>query len=342
MRWEGSPFAAVREYTGTACEAEMIDWLLRALVSLAALLLGPAGWVLGTWLLLLAVWPEWTISRWWSPVNADRMRALPWYLRLGLDPDTTSARRYRLVGSGWLLGLMLFCLVFRGGDVGLGALLGLMLAVFVVSVLWALVAVLRVFSRASTLEQDSWITAGFPRMERRAPRIRLMSLLTLCGLTATAAPFLYFLLALGPSVIWMNPDLSPYEEFYSLTDTERSQAIKGYPLEEQIDIYLVGELRLHHGSFLADDLAANGAAIIPPLVERLVSTTRSYEKIPLLRAFLHMKYAGSYAVASDEKLMQTLEREARAIDHDSSDDYAMQIIEWIRMAPRSADVGNGN
>ena len=315
---------------------------LKAFFWISWLLVGPAGLCLGAWLLLLAVRPEWTIRQRWSPINADRTRRFPWYLRLGLDPDTTPTHRYRLVGGVLLLALILFVLVFEGGRIGLAAVGGLMLTVLVVSVSVALASIARAFLPAATLERDSWITAGFPRMEHRALRIRAASLVTLLVLVCTAPPILFLLLTLTTSVVWMNPDLSPYEDFYAMTDEERGVAIKDYPLEEQINIYLVGELRLHHGSFLEDDIASNGAAIVPNLVERLVNTDSSFEKTFLLRVFLHMKYRGDYPVAADENLMPILEREAKAADSSSSDDYAGQIIERIRKPARTGYLGNGN
>ena len=134
-------------------------------------------------------------------------------------------------------------------------------------------------------------------------------------------------------VIWMLLvgciDYSQYEEFFRLDMDEQEEAIKGYSLDDQVEIYLISE-RWPERPTLALALAENGAKIIPALTGRLTQAQNAWDKIALLNVFRSMEAMGSYSVAADDTLMQMLDREASSISDDSDREFAIRTVDAIR------------
>jgi hypothetical protein len=91
---------------------------------------------------------------------------------------------------------------------------------------------------------------------------------------------------------------------------ERRVAIRQYPLEQQVDLYLNAMFAKHPPDLgLASVIASNGRAIVPVLVDRLVHEDSDVAKTYLMEVFLHMQQYGHYAVAADLEVMGVLEHE---------------------------------
>lgn len=122
-----------------------------------------------------------------------------------------------------------------------------------------------------------------------------------------------------------------YTEFFSLTWDEQRQLFKTYPVDKQIEVYLASRNYIapnaHH---LAPVLAANGAPIVPRLVDRLERTTVDGEIEDLVQVFYELQVSRQYPVADDAGLMETLERRIQSISSWMSRKGAMAWLPRIR------------
>ena len=134
----------------------MSDWKpLLILIGFAAFM---TFWVVHG--VLLVARPEWTIRQRWSPLNQEHFRRnhkqLPF---LGMDPDHTSTRFYRILGIFSLIFPIAFALGVFGGRVGNGVRLIAVGLFFLFIVFNALACV---FLPLSILRRIPLMTEGIP------------------------------------------------------------------------------------------------------------------------------------------------------------------------------------
>lgn len=262
------------------------EWVSRA----GGLVGRPLGFLAAAWFALLLFRPRWVLSRRWSPLR--------------VAPDLRSVARYRLFASVALVVLLLFVLLPQ--RVGIAHLVRtlILLATVPMFATWWLASAVRILLPRSVLERDSWFGRGFPGFQRRAVSVRAASLVTL--LIATASTWMAFHIVRNRLNARVEPNLAPYESFYALPLAEQRRAIRGYSVEEQLDIYFVGE-RKCFGSELEPELALHAADVAPLLAERFARTKDFTDRLNALDLLGWLEGSGSYSVADDEELMRVLE-----------------------------------
>ena|GEM_PF-2104786 len=106
----------------------------------------------------------------------------------------------------------------------------------------------------------------------------------------------------------------PDRDFLRMPMQERDAAIRKYPPERQVDLYLMVMLEQHPPDLgLADAVASSGSRIVPALAKRLAQDNRDIAKLHLIDVFLRMQELGSYPVASDAKTMVLLDKQVAAM-----------------------------
>lgn len=257
------------------------------------LLARPIGYCVAAWLVLLLLQPRWALSRLWSPLR--------------VAPDMRSVARYRLFAAVAIVVLLLFVLLPQSAGIAHLVRTLILLATVPMFATWWLASAVRILLPRSVLESGSWFGRGFPGFQRRAVSVRAASLVTL--LIATASTWTAFHIVMNRLNARVEPNLAPYESFYSLPLAEQRRTIHAYPLDEQINIYLVGE-RQCSGSELQGELALNAAGVVPLLVERLARMEDRFEALHMFDLLAWLEGSGSYPVADNEELMQALDRVA--------------------------------
>lgn len=265
------------------------EWGARAYRLLAQ----PVGYLAAAWFVLLFLRPRWALSQRWAPIRAAVSR---------------SAAYYRLLAAVALAVLCLFVLLPQPlGTIAYLVRLLISFSAVPIFTIWWLAAAARVLLPRPALESDSWFGRGFPGFQRRIVSARAASFATLS--IATISTWMAFYVADKPLSRRVEPNLAPYESFYALPLAEQRRAIRDYPLEEQIDVYLTGE-RQCLGSELESELALNAEDVVPLLAERLAQTKEPFEGLHMLDLLAWLEGSGSYPVADDEELMRVLERAA--------------------------------
>lgn len=123
------------------------------------------------------------------------------------------------------------------------------------------------------------------------------------------------------------------EAFLQKTLTEQASAIRDYPLEKQVELYLAAMMRKHPSDpALASVVAENGAAIVPILSRRLSEHEGDgdIEKTRLVDVFVRMQRLGTYDVASDKKLMKVLEQQVAGIEGKFWKELSDEFLQRIR------------
>jgi len=117
-----------------------------------------------------------------------------------------------------------------------------------------------------------------------------------------------------PACHWCAPNEG--SAFVRMSPSQRNQAIRSYPPERQVELYLEVMFKQHPPDrSLADALARNGSGIVPALISRLVADEREAAKIDLIYVFTLMQLGDHYAVRENEDLVEIL-REQIASIHD--------------------------
>ncbi|MDA2925560.1 hypothetical protein MYX65_13085 [Acidobacteria bacterium AH-259-L09] len=80
----------------------------------------------------------------------------------------------------------------------------------------------------------------------------------------------YLALVLLAGISCMGEIPSEYRAFFDLPLSQQHRAIHDYPLDKQLDIYLIAVTRIHPPDYaFADDIASSGKKATPILVKRL-------------------------------------------------------------------------
>jgi hypothetical protein len=136
------------------------------------------------------------------------------------------------------------------------------------------------------------------------------------------------------SVACQDDCVGKYQDFFLLRPSERWEELSKYPLDEQIDIYLIDRECVKSGVFLGPPLASNGPQVIPLLRKRLRATNSDYRKRYLIAAFTSIQAVGVYQVAGDDKLMSELRQAALTIERDDLRAFALSDLESITQYAR--------
>lgn len=124
---------------------------------------------------------------------------------------------------------------------------------------------------------------------------------------------------------------SENRQFLDLPIKERRESIGQYPLDKQVDLYLLAVLTKHPPDLgLADAVAKNGLKIVPFLTKRLVEEKREIAKMYLIDVFYRMQSLGFYAVASDKKTMALLDEQLSNITDPQWKRLSSELITKIR------------
>jgi hypothetical protein len=120
--------------------------------------------------------------------------------------------------------------------------------------------------------------------------------------------------------------------FFRLSLVQQEKEIGFFPLDQQVDLYLLSPVLDHPGNpLLTDSLSRNGEAIIPVLVEQLNHEPEGIDRIRLLNIFTAMQRSGVYHVAADEALMSQLQHSVDSMRDSSQRGLAQEVLETIRM-----------
>ncbi len=96
-----------------------------------------------------------------------------------------------------------------------------------------------------------------------------------------------------------------YRPFFALPLDERREAILDYPLETQIEIYVITVTKSEPPDFgLAESLARNGAAIIPHVVRRVEAEESVYVQAQLVDVLWYLECRGQRIVVGEEALVR--------------------------------------
>lgn len=99
-----------------------------------------------------------------------------------------------------------------------------------------------------------------------------------------------------------------YRAFFRLPLSQQVRAIKDYPIEEQIDIYLYAVQKQHPPVLgFAYDIAERGPTAVPTLLQRLREAPSDLTKADLIYVFEAMAVRGSYDVKGDSGVMRAIE-----------------------------------
>lgn len=121
--------------------------------------------------------------------------------------------------------------------------------------------------------------------------------------------------------------------FLSKTLTEQRAAILGYPLAQQVDLYVEALRRKHPRDLgLGVVLAKQGAPLVPVLTDRLKEHPTDWEidKVQLISVLTHMQYYGTYDVAGDRQLMVLLDQKVADMEMPFWKDLAQNYLKPIR------------
>ena len=139
-------------------------------------------------------------------------------------------------------------------------------------------------------------------------------------------------------------DFGDYQDFFALPSDQQLEAIQEYPLEAQVDIYLLNQ-RLFHRMTFVGEIAENRADIVPILRRRLAApesrkaewelTAETYD---ILFLFSVMQADQSYEVAADPALMRLLDQSASSLEDERFRDQTLHFVETIRT---SGETRNG-
>jgi hypothetical protein len=111
-------------------------------------------------------------------------------------------------------------------------------------------------------------------------------------------------------------DYQNYKQFWSLPLAEQKVAIRGYPPDQQLDIYRASMgIEPPQDRYFADPIAESGAKIIPPAIEQLRHTESDNYKAALI--FLLSRPGTCEIVGGNPELLNQLKQAASTIRQDS-------------------------
>lgn len=119
--------------------------------------------------------------------------------------------------------------------------------------------------------------------------------------------------------------------FLKLPMNERRAAITQYPLQQQVDLYLLAMKRKHPPDLgLADAVAKSGSRIVPYLLERLRGETSEFAKLQLLDVLERMESLGYYSVSTDKQAMAVAEYEVSLMSDPQWKAMSCAVLQKIR------------
>lgn len=111
---------------------------------------------------------------------------------------------------------------------------------------------------------------------------------------------------------------------------QRSDSIQQYPVEEQIDLYLIGMTAIHPPLIeLADAVARNGEPAILAILKRLETADKDFVKSNLMLILERMACHHNVDLRANRRVMEALRRAIGAIRYEVPRERALESYQAI-------------
>ena len=149
------------------------------------------------------------------------------------------------------------------------------------------------------------------------------------------APFILLILLLltscGPPSADISIDEKVAQDFFELSSKARMEQLKRHSLEEQYQLYLYGQQKIHPPTiYLSTPFAENGPVIVPLLKRELKTVKEDATIIDIAEVLAELQQLKKYRVAQDKELMQVFQARVDHIEDAYWKRYALQIVQEIK------------
>lgn len=121
-----------------------------------------------------------------------------------------------------------------------------------------------------------------------------------------------------------------YRSFYDLPMYQQRDSILRYPIEEQLDIYVIGtKALLPNPTYLLGGIARNGPTAIPSILARLRILDNDFVKGDMIRILEYMECFEGVDLRKDPRVVESIKNAIATIRIDAARNVAQEKLATI-------------